>query len=200
MKKIKFNNGTVPALSAENMNELQDNIEEAITEEKLKMYPIGSIFESTDNTEPSTFLGGNWEPITCHSKIKTESKQETINGIIVTYTYSIFADGIVEIYGHVDYHSLLKVQGDVYNFELPFTSNMTLISSLAEGGAYWSWVNTRIQMIGNNMISVGEWNNSDTESAYFAINFYGKGTIDLEANNLQPIYAWKRIADTEEAD
>ena len=27
MKKIKFNNGTVPALSAENMNELQDNIE-----------------------------------------------------------------------------------------------------------------------------------------------------------------------------
>ena len=60
MEKINFVNGTSPYISAENLNLLQTNIEEALTLLKLEMHPIGSIEINTSGENPSTYLGGSW--------------------------------------------------------------------------------------------------------------------------------------------
>lgn len=49
-------NGTVIELTPE---QLQDIIHETL----LEAHPIGSIYQSTDSTDPSTLFGGTWERI-----------------------------------------------------------------------------------------------------------------------------------------
>lgn len=67
MQRINFINGQAPALSANNLNALQDYIEEAIqnavSENSLKQHPIGSIYMSLNSTNPSELFGGTWEAI-----------------------------------------------------------------------------------------------------------------------------------------
>lgn len=56
---------------------LDSIIASAITEAKLAMYPVGSIYISLSNVSPSTFIGGTWEQI--HDKF--------LLGGSNTYTY-----------------------------------------------------------------------------------------------------------------
>lgn len=67
MKRINFINGQAPAISANNLNALQNYIEEAIqdavAENSLKQHPIGSIYMSLNSTNPSELFGGTWEAI-----------------------------------------------------------------------------------------------------------------------------------------
>lgn len=67
MERINFINGQAPAISAKNLNLLQDYIETAIQtaleENSLKQHPIGSIYTSLDSTNPSELFGGTWESI-----------------------------------------------------------------------------------------------------------------------------------------
>ena len=46
-----------------NTTTLKELIKEEIDAEKLKTYPVGSIYITTTNTNPSTFIGGTWEQI-----------------------------------------------------------------------------------------------------------------------------------------
>lgn len=61
MTKINFVNGQPPALSENTLNQLQTNIENAISEIKLALHPIGSIEINVSGANPSTYIGGTWQ-------------------------------------------------------------------------------------------------------------------------------------------
>ena len=65
MTKINFENlpSTNTPLSAENLNQMQTNIENAINEVLNKLYPVGSIYISVNSTSPATIYGGTWEQL-----------------------------------------------------------------------------------------------------------------------------------------
>ena len=44
----------------EKLNQATTEINKKVEEEKLKIYPVGSIYTSTSPTNPSTFIGGTW--------------------------------------------------------------------------------------------------------------------------------------------
>lgn len=58
--------GTTP-LSAYNLNQMQENIEnainQAVSQAKLEAHPIGSLYWSKDSTDPGQLFGGTWERI-----------------------------------------------------------------------------------------------------------------------------------------
>lgn len=60
---IDFENfpSTATPLSAENLNGLQDMIQAAIANCWKIVYPVGSIYISTNPNSPATLFGGNWE-------------------------------------------------------------------------------------------------------------------------------------------
>ena len=66
MTKINFVNGQAPALNDVTLNQLQTNIENAITqailEDNKKKYYVGKIIMDTANVNPATYLGfGTWQ-------------------------------------------------------------------------------------------------------------------------------------------
>ena len=81
MEKITFKNNTQPYLSAENLNQIQTNVEESINQAKTdaettasnqlqtfsnnlinRTYPVGSIYHtSSANKNPGILFGGEWE-------------------------------------------------------------------------------------------------------------------------------------------
>lgn len=66
MTKINFVNGQPPALNDDTLNQLQTNIENAITqailEDNKKKYYVGKIIMDTANVNPATYLGfGTWQ-------------------------------------------------------------------------------------------------------------------------------------------
>ena len=66
MTKINFVNGQPPALNDDTLNQLQTNIENAITqailEDNKKKYYVGKIVMDTANVNPATYLGfGTWQ-------------------------------------------------------------------------------------------------------------------------------------------
>lgn len=65
MQKITFENlpSTNTPLNASNLNTLQNNVENAINDIVNVIYPVGSIYISVNNTNPSTLFGGTWEQI-----------------------------------------------------------------------------------------------------------------------------------------
>ena len=64
MDKINFINNAEPAISAENLNQMQTNAENAINNIWKTIYPIGALYISKNSTNPATLFGGTWEAIT----------------------------------------------------------------------------------------------------------------------------------------
>ena len=58
MQEIKFENKSQPAINAQNLNQLQTNIIEALK----ALRPVGSLYFTTVSTDPATILGfGTWK-------------------------------------------------------------------------------------------------------------------------------------------
>ena len=90
MEKINFINGQSPYISAQNLNNMQNNAEEAINnlqEALINQYPIGSVYMTSTNTNPSDFLGGTWE------LIDKEFKKETGENIGFNFNNTNTSEG-----------------------------------------------------------------------------------------------------------
>ena len=59
-KQLEFTSDTD---STTNVGEISTLIKEILKEEKLKEYPIGSIYISEKETNPEEFIGGKWERV-----------------------------------------------------------------------------------------------------------------------------------------
>lgn len=64
MDKINFINGAKPAISAENLNQIQKNVENAINNIWKTIYPVGALYISKSSTSPATLFGGTWQAVT----------------------------------------------------------------------------------------------------------------------------------------
>lgn len=66
METIEFKDypdKTTP-ISATNLNQVQENVKSALNSEIFDLiYPVGSIYMSMSDAEPSTLFGGTWEAI-----------------------------------------------------------------------------------------------------------------------------------------
>lgn len=158
-----------------------DNTSLGIYKTVLEQFPIGSIFITTTNTNPSTFIGGTWESFgTGRTLVGIDTSQTEFNTVLKT--------------GGEKSHTLtqkeLPYHGEhLYQyFGAPETED-----NGAEGGNYYMDINST--MAQNLFI-----NYKNREYTRFANNEAGikrhKGNAeDLAHNNLQPyitVYMWKR--------
>lgn len=154
------------------------------------IYPIGSVFNSKENTNPSQLLGGTWEQTKSNLIIKSGTINVSYGG---SCEYKIYGDGSVEIIGHINNHNVNPNDGYVYNIELPFSCSMNPVVSLSNGSDYWSNVSIRSLIYNSNILAIQEWNDASVLAKEISINFYGKGSVTLSDLNLEEVYAWKRI-------
>ncbi len=75
MEKINFKNypDTSTPLSAENLNLLQTNIENAINDMKKSLYSVGDLFMTTNEEDPNIKFGGTWRKLTDDAYLKIVS-------------------------------------------------------------------------------------------------------------------------------
>jgi len=85
MEKINWINGQAGGtpLSAENLNQMQDNIENAFNNMLQKVFPIGSRYVTQSaETNPSTILGfGEWERFNGLVALGVDETDENMNTI-----------------------------------------------------------------------------------------------------------------------
>ena len=170
MEKINFTNGKAPALNGTNLNQLQDNIEEAINSLKLAMNPVGTVKITIENVNPSTYLGGTWEQIAEGRTLIGAGTGTDANSISQTfeagatggeYTHTLTLDEMP------DHAHKLFVQADVSGSESGFTQ-----SALSWNKEHDGWANST-----------------------FGVTGHQENT--LAHNNIQPylvVYIWKRTA------
>ena len=114
-------NGTVTM----NTTTLREFIKEEINAEKLKTYPVGSIYITTTDTNPSTFIGGTWEQIQDRFLIgagNTYSANATGGNVNHTHTLqSAYADFILT--GATAYENYVTVPSRQYSLKWALPNN-----------------------------------------------------------------------------
>jgi len=167
---------TETPLSTGNFNEAQQKIVDVI-------YPIGSIYKSTNNVNPSEILGGTWEETTSRDLIE----KGTSNGI----EYFKYSDGYCEMQGSATIDEVEAISLGSAEIELPFSivSNMKLSLSMTGGGSGWADAGYQITKNSNQKIAINVWNSSSGKIASTMYDWRATGYIQDPT-----LFAWKRVA------
>ena len=166
------------AINQELNNQVNEKSQEAINEKVLAAYPIGSIYVSTSSTNPSEFIGGEWESYgqgrTLVGVDSNDSDFSTVEKLGGEKTHTLTIDEMPS-HNHVERmfldqsgYSSVKPAGYAYYIYSTQSSNVI------------TWANAQIS-------NMNYWRIGDTED---------KGGSQAH-NNLQPYittYMWKRTA------
>lgn len=150
-----------------NIEELREIIKTEIKEEKLNMYPVGSIYMSTSNINPSELFGGEWENYAEGKTLIGAGTGTDINSQTMQF--------VANTTGGEYYHRLTIA-------EMPTHSHKTLSSGSAATVYYES---------GGN----GIWLDSASLSTIYS-SYTGNQGGGESHNNIQPYivtYMWRRI-------
>lgn len=127
----------VTSLSAQNMNNIEDGVEEALAKAEGNsdmwgyirnlVYPVGSIYMSVNNTNPSTLFGGTWVawgqgrvPVGVNtSDASFDTVEETggsKNAVLVSHSHS-FSKSIT-VNAHVHFVNLSTGEGGYHRHDM----------------------------------------------------------------------------------
>lgn len=181
MEKINFQDlpSTDTPIDSTNLNLLQANVENAINDLPQKIFPVGSIYISVTNTNPSSFLGGTWVSFGAgRVLVGVDTSQVEFNEVLKTG-----GSKATEKHTHrMDSYSFLK-------------------NEHANTGYIYTDDNQRFLMVGNKMdnAEAGINNNQarlwghEISDGTVVTDSFGNGT----SGNLQPyitVYFWRRTA------
>ena len=167
-----MNMTTLEALIQSKIDASKETIKaEAKEEAKLELYPVGSIYISTTNTNPETFIGGTWE---------SYGEGRTLIGAgIGTDTNNESKSFIANSTGG-EYMHRLSVQ------EMPSHGH----------NVYLNYSNTNITL-DHDADVINSWVWKAKGSSVYQASYYGKAGGSQSHNNIQPYivtYMWKRVS------
>ena len=172
MQKIDFKNfpDTSTPLSAQNLNQLQTNVENAITDVWKMIYPVGSIYISVNPNHPSTLFGGNWEAFGPGKVLVGQDSNDN------DFKY-------VEAMGGKKSVKLSANIGAVNN-------NTASLGYIAENPTAFQGIGNPMYSIVGSNVSFDHWNHSTSVT--------DATSTKRETSLLQPyivVYMWKRLPD-----
>lgn len=176
-----------------------------INEEFLnRVYPVGSIYLTLNNTNPATIFGGTWEKISGKfllgassdyplNQTGGEAEHKLTVPEIATHTHT----GSIAL-GGTHYHELIPRNKEVLNFTVPSCTTWgvggTGISAEASWGSMHAhWFGTSDART-NHVDAVGSWITSDAGGHQHSMAIFSSGQGKAH-NNMPPYLAvnmWKR--------
>ncbi len=85
IEKIEFKNNNLPAINAENLNAIQDNINKGINALLKILYPIGKLELFFDEGDYSNYLGFKWSLVAIGESIVGVGTNKDKNGVNKTF-------------------------------------------------------------------------------------------------------------------
>lgn len=174
-------------VTAGDMNEIKSVVNNMPT----TVYPVGSIYTSSNNTNPSSIFGGTWTQVECNEIIQSG----TLSGTNLNRGfYRIYANGDFDAWGESNALAS-QATGTSYNMmaNLPFTPSTWVITPGFGQCGDWSGCDT-MSVYGSGYIGVNVWNGTGYTKTNITSNFMCKGTLNLASNNIATLYSWKRTA------
>lgn len=173
--------GTTP-ISALNLNNMQNNIEDAINNVVNVIYPVGSIYISVNSTNPSSLFGGTWVAFaTGRTLVGVDTTDADFNAVektggekthVLTTNEMPSHTHIQNAHSHSD---ILDNDGYRVTYATGNTASYRVLNQVQQGNASGSW-----KMQTSNTAATNQ--NTGGGQAH---------------NNLQPyvtVYMWKRTA------
>lgn len=162
------------------VNALHDTIKSEMKTAMLALFPVGTILETTNSANPSTYIGGTWEQLGAGlTTITAGTYKETHNGTGDTYVFtagsSNFTRNGVSMTGEAEHiiteGEMAKITPSISGGGCLFVRNNSKCDMNAgfEGGSYWK---------GDSIMAAGQ------------LNSFGK---NMPHNNLPPIYGVYRF-------
>lgn len=183
---------TTTPIDATNLNLLQTNVEDGINEKFGDVFPIGTIYKSVVDTNPSEYFGGTWVSISCRELIESGTQ----NGIY----YEKYSDGRIIMEGTFTTGEI-PANSSYDDITLPFnyiSSNDIYNVSLSaiNGGSYWADVSYMIKSLGSNQIRIDRFNVSGNTAGAMTFSYKVTGYYTTTPT----MFAWKKTSDTEEEE
>lgn len=165
------------------INTLHDTIKAEMKTAMLALFPVGTILETTNSANPSTYIGGTWKQLGAGlTTITAGTYKETHNGTEDTYVFtagsSNFTRNGVSMTGEAEH---VITEGELAK----------ITPSIAGGGFLFVRSNSKCDM--NAGFNGGPYWKGDSIMAAGQLNSFGK---NIPHNNLPPIYCvfrFKRI-------
>lgn len=180
--------GEVQTAITSAINTLHDTIKTEMQTAMLALFPVGTILETTNSANPSTYIGGTWEQLPAGlTTITAGTYKETHNGTEDTYVFtagsSNFTRNGVSMTGEAEHviteGELAHITGSVWNF-----ARQEVNQNITTSGVFSS--PHSIEGVGNGV------NATPNSPDGFDLNF-GK---DQPHNNIAPIYGVYRFRRT----
>lgn len=157
-------------------------------------YPVGSIYSSFNETNPSTLFEGTWEEINTSELIASGTSAQGVN-------YRVYSDGFVEYFGQISTGEVIPY-GSVFlevNYPFPVIFEETYCQVSREiVGSYWSFVETAINSNSNAYATISVYNNhpeSTADSLTVCYRIISKIDLNAQKNTFKNIpKKWRRIS------
>ena len=183
--KITFENGQLPAINDESLNEVQDNINTGIDTIINNIFPIGKIELFFDNSDYSNYMGFTWEKVAEGKMLIGAGTGTDKNNVSKTFS----AGNNVGEYEHT------QTQDEVGTHDHMESANTALLYHGGQNKKVGSTGDLDIGRVEENKTNTGSFNNA---GIYTYNNTRSAGVSSTKAMNITNpaygVYIWQRIS------